>query len=811
MYYLAAGERGSLEARGLERQRKFDGLRRWKFDAVMRAFPLLLQAGLLLFSTALSIYLRTIHKSLAIVVLFFTALGFVLYTALLISAVAAPDSPFQSPLAALVTRLLPRTLWIKLKKLSSPLLALCRRIMCHLSAVFTPSMSGSPILLPLFLKLTTEKNGSPGDAPAPIFDDPFPEPSPEVPAVSWVLEASTDPRVISLAAAMVPHLQWPSTMDARPHLNRLRDGLLACFDFFNHDSTHILYQPRDGMTLQGLHLGQAYCAFRWILGLGGPNHPKFSHFHPDIDGPSPQLANVVRNLAGDPVVIFGVDQESDTRWSLRVIPSILYADSTSRYKNLDLFLAQFENEIPSLDVQSFTDYLFCIHTFLSSTNPRDIVWMDKSQFQGKLVEQIFAALLASLQTNQVSMDITVKIIDTTRRLANYTHFVWDQDLYPNLRSPIFHFCCSLPCTEGWVGVVLAAGLLAKPFMAWDQHYDGDPGWIYKTLECVQTFMNNTEWVNMNADRVAKLFNALLHHNAPPVKEHIHLLLQALSLPGDISRHAAQLFFQDNIKNWFLDDELQHILQDGSLWTSLIRVFRGFSFLAEGFIKLGHTLASIPTWEPFIREKPSAWIMLYFYQNRNGMRVTGWPAVEKYNSVLSQLWNPDVGKYDFTDENEKALGLTIVALSKLWEDIDLDNPSVWSEILQILWCTSAVVLLDRYPIHPLSWEEMDDGGQRLVCAEITPCFITSFSERLHSSLILATRAINEFTFTSDNPSGSQEVLPGKKGVLENIARIMQTLGNKMLRSVADLEQQPGYWYQLREQFDEEMDVIEKLLD
>ncbi|KAJ7670685.1 hypothetical protein DFH06DRAFT_1037705, partial [Mycena polygramma] len=88
MYYMAAGERGTIEARGLERQRKFEGLRKWKFDAVMQMFPLLLQVGLFLFSAALSIYLWKIHLSLALVVLSFTSIGAITYTILLMSAVA---------------------------------------------------------------------------------------------------------------------------------------------------------------------------------------------------------------------------------------------------------------------------------------------------------------------------------------------------------------------------------------------------------------------------------------------------------------------------------------------------------------------------------------------------------------------------------------------------------------------------------------------------------------------------------------------------------------------------------------------------
>ncbi|KAJ7601885.1 hypothetical protein DFH06DRAFT_378352 [Mycena polygramma] len=102
MYYLAAGERGTIEARGLERQRKFDGLRKWRFNTVMQLFPLLLQLGLFLFSAALSVYLWRVHISLAIIVISFTSLGSISYTALLVSAMAFPDSPFQTPLAPLV-------------------------------------------------------------------------------------------------------------------------------------------------------------------------------------------------------------------------------------------------------------------------------------------------------------------------------------------------------------------------------------------------------------------------------------------------------------------------------------------------------------------------------------------------------------------------------------------------------------------------------------------------------------------------------------------------------------------------------------
>ncbi|KAJ7245550.1 hypothetical protein C8J57DRAFT_980226, partial [Mycena rebaudengoi] len=97
MHYDAAGSRGTLAERGLERQRKYDGLQKWKFTPVMEMFPLLLQLALLLFSTALSVYLLTISRPIAIIVIALTSLGTLAYISLLISAVVYPDSPFQIP------------------------------------------------------------------------------------------------------------------------------------------------------------------------------------------------------------------------------------------------------------------------------------------------------------------------------------------------------------------------------------------------------------------------------------------------------------------------------------------------------------------------------------------------------------------------------------------------------------------------------------------------------------------------------------------------------------------------------------------
>ncbi|KAJ7921694.1 hypothetical protein B0H13DRAFT_1604331, partial [Mycena leptocephala] len=87
MYYQAAGSRGTIKERGLERQYKLDGLRKWKFDAVLQMFPVLLQLALLQFASAISIYLWTIHRSIAAIVIALTVFGFVSYIFLLASTI----------------------------------------------------------------------------------------------------------------------------------------------------------------------------------------------------------------------------------------------------------------------------------------------------------------------------------------------------------------------------------------------------------------------------------------------------------------------------------------------------------------------------------------------------------------------------------------------------------------------------------------------------------------------------------------------------------------------------------------------------
>ncbi|KAJ7154536.1 hypothetical protein C8R46DRAFT_439593 [Mycena filopes] len=363
MYYSAAGERGTIEVRGLERQRKLDGLRRWKFDLIMQTFPLLLQLGLLLFAVALSIYLWTVHLAPALIVLCFTSLGCISYTALLISSVAAPDSPFQTPLSPIVARLLQTAMW---RRIISGLTWIHQHI--HFSFNWD-----TPPHLPLFIEPAIQTPGTSGVGP--LFNLRLPPPSPEVPAVSWVLATSTEPHVVTTAAEIAVDLQWPvpGSIDVRLQISKIEDALLSCFNYHvGYEGEIVIETTRD--SIKALHLGRAYCVLRCFL----REQEKKTFIYKARLEKEDELSNMLRILKENPHLSIDPNQPLPMEWALRVVPSFKYQDSNSGLEALSQFLALFKDATPRLSRSAFTDFLTCICSFISAVSAVDMVQRDNS-------------------------------------------------------------------------------------------------------------------------------------------------------------------------------------------------------------------------------------------------------------------------------------------------------------------------------------------------------------------------------------------------------------------------------------------------
>jgi hypothetical protein len=62
-----------------DRQNKLQGVKRWHFHIVMESLPIMLQLALLLLGSALSSYLWSLNRAVAVVVLSFTLSGLIFY------------------------------------------------------------------------------------------------------------------------------------------------------------------------------------------------------------------------------------------------------------------------------------------------------------------------------------------------------------------------------------------------------------------------------------------------------------------------------------------------------------------------------------------------------------------------------------------------------------------------------------------------------------------------------------------------------------------------------------------------------------
>jgi hypothetical protein len=197
-------------------------------------------------------------------------------------------------------------------------------------------------------------------------------------AVSWVLETSTDPHVVTAAAEVAVGLQWPSGLDLGPQLNNLWDNFLVCFSVTTRRGAWkiVLDKVHQGMSKNAVHLGQAYgvlcCAHM---------DPNFVKNMPslnlwDMDRSSDYSAELKATLQ---VLMHRISLDSEitqTReWALHVIPC--FQDSTPpNQKELVSFLHKCTN-ITCTDTANFTDYIFCLCSFVSPMNHYDMVWNNK--------------------------------------------------------------------------------------------------------------------------------------------------------------------------------------------------------------------------------------------------------------------------------------------------------------------------------------------------------------------------------------------------------------------------------------------------
>ena len=220
--YKSAWGEGSIEDRSLRRQRKLDGLENWRLQWALGAFLVLLQMSLLLFGLSLSANMFTRQRTISSVIICTTALGILLYMATILVSALHPDSPFQTAGSTLI-----RAIYNKYSE--------------FIEYLYWNTDFMDHFLERLRVSFPSTLNQSNKSS-----------------AIRWILETSTDPKVVEAAAAMVPFEQWPPNFDASIIFERLRtfraypgSSLELCVKYVKA-MAHLCSQS---VTLDGVFLG----------------------------------------------------------------------------------------------------------------------------------------------------------------------------------------------------------------------------------------------------------------------------------------------------------------------------------------------------------------------------------------------------------------------------------------------------------------------------------------------------------------------------------------------------------------------------
>ncbi|KAJ7845698.1 hypothetical protein B0H14DRAFT_2584526 [Mycena olivaceomarginata] len=251
---------------------------------------------------------------------------------MVISAVASPNSPFQTSVSLLCRTILTRS---PLPEAFGPLDTPGGKLGDSTINAFPGDLDAiEPSPCASWESLSRE-------VPALVFDPPL-APSPQISAILWTLETSTDPAIVESAAALVPELHWWPVTFSDLALRRLADTFSSCF--------------------------------------GGAGRPRGSlwTFAPDvIETVDDELNSLVHRFIpkqGDHVLLPRSPQSrSVTTWTLRFNTARRFSATHLLHVLLNFHPGPASLEDPSL----LAELLFWLDSFFSATTARDRCVPDK--------------------------------------------------------------------------------------------------------------------------------------------------------------------------------------------------------------------------------------------------------------------------------------------------------------------------------------------------------------------------------------------------------------------------------------------------
>ncbi|KAJ6602863.1 hypothetical protein DFH09DRAFT_1470940 [Mycena vulgaris] len=404
-------------------------------------------------------------------------------------------------------------------------------------------------------------------------------------------------------------------------------------------------------------------------------------------------------------------------------------------------------------------------------------------YQEELIVQLFKAL----QVAPIDTALIAKIINTTAQLANdlvgSKPNVWSAgDIL--IATEASRFCTFFLRSGGSLDVLVSAAMLARfesleRLLVAGGHSNLETQeieWVYVALTHVQQLWEEKlanaehpeEWDTSTTFAVDSLlhllaFGAGVHLMRPPLPA-VHMILQALSISGDISISAFLVLCK--AESWFVDPTLKPNMQQSEVWSHLGQIALRFQYgrIVDFYIKMGRNLVNTDSGKSLISQDLSAWINVFV-----GGREWGgnYNARENFSSVIRAVWVPELNKqHNFSDEMEESRTLALSALSKVWDSFKYPN---LHELIRLARCTVTTSLRVQYE-HP--WLDKERNIS-LGCRKI-------FSSQLGKVLVEAA-AHTRKAGTEDDPrvslsissSGAQETQ-----TLERAAKILEALGQKI---------------------------------
>ena len=282
---------GSMIERCGDRQQKFNGLQRWRFDLIIQTLPLMLQIALLLLACGLCIYLSTINTPVAFTLITLTGVGVSFYLGVALAGASSDNCPFRTPGSASLHGLGkvvgPRLTLIKVLVINAKdtLLERIQHVIILLRRLVT-NCEWRNLLRTLGRNFTppTAQQDPPRDieiAEVPRGPHSNPSPNPNPPAnqnprephswltlneisaiqkkninnllcVSWVLKEITDPEALEAAVVLAGAIWWfEDKSDVKPLYDLIISAFRTCFG-------------PDGVLHEGLR-DRAYYSGRAIL------------------------------------------------------------------------------------------------------------------------------------------------------------------------------------------------------------------------------------------------------------------------------------------------------------------------------------------------------------------------------------------------------------------------------------------------------------------------------------------------------------------------------------------------------------------